>query len=96
MNGAKFRLQSSYANPGTRPAYKIAQEQGKVRFYYRGIDHPFTINESKDLLWKMRENWVIQKYPGIQYPYVAKQMMPPQLPDVIKTTATIDAHESGH
>ena len=32
MNSAKFRIQSAYANPGTRPAFKIAQEQAKLRY----------------------------------------------------------------
>jgi len=96
MNGAKFRLQSAYFNPGKRPAFKIAQEQGKLRYYYRGFDHPFSINETKDLLWKLRENWIIQTYPGIQYPNVSRQMMPSNLPPVIKTTATIDLDEAHH
>ncbi len=30
MNSAKFRMQTAYANPGTRPAARIAQEQAKV------------------------------------------------------------------
>merc|ERR1711904_372621 len=34
MNSAKFRIQSAYANPGTRPAFKIAQEQAKLRYMY--------------------------------------------------------------
>ena len=96
MNGAKFRLQSAYHNPGRRPAYKIALEQGKIRYYYRGEDHPFTINETKDLLWKMRENWIIQQYPGVQYPNVARQIMPTDLPAVLHTTATMDHDEAHH
>ncbi|EER05528.1 conserved hypothetical protein [Perkinsus marinus ATCC 50983] len=96
MNGAKFRLQSAYHNPGTRPAYKIAQEQAKIRYFYRGFDHPYTINEAKDQLWKLRENWIIQNYPGVQYPYVSKQMMPPQLPDKMYKIATPDASEAKH
>jgi hypothetical protein len=81
MNSAKFRIQSAYANPGTRPAFKIAQEQAKLRYIYRGLDHPFSLNEFKDYLFKMRENYLIQKYPGVQYPYVFKQMMPETTPD---------------
>ena len=34
---------------------------------YRGLDHPFSLNEFKDYLFKMRENYLIQKYPGVQY-----------------------------
>ena len=96
MNGARFRLQTAYNNPGKRPAFKIAQEQGKIRYYYRGLDHAFSLNEQKDLLWKLRENWIIQRYPGIQYPNVARQMSPVGLPDVLHTTATIDPTEAGH
>merc|ERR1719321_60514 len=47
MHTPKFRLQSAYANPGTRPAAKIAQEQAKIRYFHRGYDHPFTVNEMK-------------------------------------------------
>jgi hypothetical protein len=54
-------------NEGTRPAYKIAQEQGKIRYFYRGLDAPYSISESRDLLWKMRDNWLIQQFPAM-YP----------------------------
>jgi len=84
MNSAKFRIQSAYANPGTRPAFKIAQEQAKVRYMYRGNDHPFSMNEFKDYLFKMRENFLIRRYPNIQYPYVFKQMTPAELPGVLE------------
>lgn len=67
MNGDKFKLQCALMNEGTRPAYKIAQEQGKIRYFYRGLDAPYTISESRDLLWKMRDNWLIQQYPSM-YP----------------------------
>merc|ERR1711862_1045677 len=45
MHTPKFRLRSAYANPGTRPAAKIAQEQAKIRYFHRGYDHPFTVDE---------------------------------------------------
>ncbi len=96
MNGAKYRLQSAYHNPGKRPAYKIAVEQGKIRYYYRGHDHAFSLNETKDVLWKLRENWLIQRYPGLQYPNVARQMMPTDLPKVLSTKATPYHEEGGH
>jgi hypothetical protein len=96
MNGAKFRLQSAYSNPGKRPAFTIAREQAKIRYYYRGMDHPMTVNESKDLLWKLRENWIIQSHPAAQYPNVARQMKPTSLPDVIHTKATPYPEESSH
>merc|ERR1712226_1304124 len=84
MHSPKFRLQSAYANPGTRPAAKIAQEQAKVRYFHRGYDHPFTLNELKDFYFKLRENWLIQHYPGIQYPFVHRQMIPEQTEDPLK------------
>merc|ERR1719169_120166 len=84
MHSPKFRLQSAYANPGTRPAAKIAQEQAKIRYFHRGYDHPFTVNEMKDLFFKLRENWLIQHYPGIQYPFVHRQMNPAQFHEPLK------------
>ena len=45
----------------------------QVRYLFRGYDHPFTLNETKDFLFKLRENWVIQSGENIQYPYVFKQ-----------------------
>ena len=32
----------------------------QVRYFYRGNDHPFTLNELKDFYFKLRENWLIQ------------------------------------
>lgn len=54
-------MQAAYANPGTRPAAKIAQEQAKLRYFYRGNDHPFSLNEQKDYYFKLRENLLIQE-----------------------------------
>ncbi|CAK0805470.1 unnamed protein product [Prorocentrum cordatum] len=84
MHSPKFRLQTAYANPGTRPAAKIAQEQAKVRYFYKGHDHPFTLNELKDFYFKLRENWMIQHYPGIQYPFVYRQMCPEKTDEPLK------------
>eukprot|EP00435_Cladocopium_sp_Y103_P010978 s945_g2.t2 len=84
MHSPKFRLQTAYANPGTRPAAKIAQEQAKVRYFYRGHDHAFTLNEMKDFYFKLRENWLIQHYPGIQYPFVHRQMIPEKTAEPLK------------
>eukprot|EP00811_Abedinium_folium_P009939 NODE_19192_length_855_cov_4.177198.p2 GENE.NODE_19192_length_855_cov_4.177198~~NODE_19192_length_855_cov_4.177198.p2 ORF type:complete len:209 (-),score=51.61 NODE_19192_length_855_cov_4.177198:155-781(-) len=84
MHSPKFRMQTAYANPGTRPAAKIAQEQAKVRYFHRGNDHPFTINEVKDFYFKLRENWLIQHYPGIQYPFVYRQMVPEKTDEPLK------------
>merc|ERR1712226_217879 len=84
MHSGKFRLQTAYANPGTRPAAKIAQEQAKVRYFHRGYDNPFTLNELKDFYFKLRENYLIQQYPGIQYPFVYRQMIPEKTADPLK------------
>jgi len=73
MQSAKYRMHCAYVNPGKRPAAKIAVEQAKVRYLFRGYDHPFTMNETKDFFFKLRENWVIQSGENIQYPYVFKQ-----------------------
>eukprot|EP00438_Fugacium_kawagutii_P011766 Skav222940 [mRNA] locus=scaffold1489:503418:516491:- [translate_table: standard] len=87
MHSPKFRLQTAYANPGTRPAAKIAQEQAKVRYFYKGHDHAFTLNELKDFYFKLRENWLIQHYPGIQYPFVHRQLIPEKTADPLKVAA---------
>lgn len=102
MHSAKFRMQTAYANPGTRPAAKIAQEQGKLRYFYRGNDHPYTLNETKDYYFKLKENHLIQEYPGVQYPFVYRQMMPEEVDDPLKVDcyplpqATPHFHEGGH
>jgi len=95
MHSAKYRLQSCWANPGTRPAAKIAQEQAKVRYFYRGYDHPFTINELKDFYFKLRENYLIQHYPGVQYPFVHRQMCPSQTAEPLKVPLS-DPIKPGH
>lgn len=76
LHSAKFRMQTAYSNPGTRPAARIALEGGKLRYFYAGNDTPFTLNETKDLYFKLRENWLIQSYAGVQYPFVYRQMTP--------------------
>eukprot|EP00746_Dinoflagellata_sp_MGD_P161693 gnl/MRDRNA2_/MRDRNA2_88929_c0_seq1.p1 gnl/MRDRNA2_/MRDRNA2_88929_c0~~gnl/MRDRNA2_/MRDRNA2_88929_c0_seq1.p1 ORF type:complete len:197 (+),score=25.93 gnl/MRDRNA2_/MRDRNA2_88929_c0_seq1:68-658(+) len=102
MHSPKFRLQTAYANPGTRPAAKIAQESAKLRYFYRGHDHPFTVNELKDYYFKIRENWLIQAYPGIQYPFVYKQFIPEQTEEPLKVLPypaipeQPHFHEGGH
>mmetsp|Transcript_37585 Transcript_37585/g.82216 ORF Transcript_37585/g.82216 Transcript_37585/m.82216 type:complete len:192 (+) Transcript_37585:49-624(+) len=96
MNGPRFRMHSAYANPGRRPAAKIALEQGKVRYLFRGNDHPFTVNEQKDFLYKLRENFLIQEYPGVQYPYVFKQECPSELPSVLEVKPYAAIPEQPH
>mmetsp|Transcript_94581 Transcript_94581/g.164098 ORF Transcript_94581/g.164098 Transcript_94581/m.164098 type:complete len:200 (-) Transcript_94581:84-683(-) len=95
MHSAKFRLQTAYANPGTRPAAKIAQETAKVRYFHKGYDHPFTVNELKDFYFKLRENWLIQHYPGIQYPFVHRQIKPAQTEEPLKVPIS-DPSGGGH
>lgn len=84
MHSGKFRLQTAYANPGKRPAAKIAQEQAKIRYFYVGNDEAYTLNEMKDYFFKLRENYLIQAYPGVQYPFVYRQMMPGSTDDPLK------------
>eukprot|EP00747_Dinoflagellata_sp_TGD_P164125 gnl/TRDRNA2_/TRDRNA2_183614_c0_seq1.p2 gnl/TRDRNA2_/TRDRNA2_183614_c0~~gnl/TRDRNA2_/TRDRNA2_183614_c0_seq1.p2 ORF type:complete len:200 (+),score=39.60 gnl/TRDRNA2_/TRDRNA2_183614_c0_seq1:68-667(+) len=96
MHSPKYRLQSAYANPGTRPAAKIAQEQAKVRYFHRGHDHPFTVNELKDFYFKLRENWLIQHYPGIQYPFVYRQMTPEKTQEPLKVHIEDPLPAHGH
>eukprot|EP00397_Hematodinium_sp_SG-2012_P034171 GEMP01036610.1.p1 GENE.GEMP01036610.1~~GEMP01036610.1.p1 ORF type:complete len:194 (+),score=39.99 GEMP01036610.1:53-634(+) len=86
MHSPKFRLHTAFVNPGTRPAAKISQEQAKIRYFYKGFDHPYTMNELKDLFFKLRENYLIQTYPGIQYPFVYKNMMPDATEDPLKVS----------
>jgi len=86
MHGQKFRLLTAYSNPGTRPAAKIAQEQAKLRYFAKGVDHPYTMNELKDLFFKLKENVLVQTYPGIQYPYVYRQMIPSELDSPLKVS----------
>ena len=64
MHSPKFRLQTAYVNPGTRPAAKIAQEQAKIRYFHRGYDHAFILIELKDFYCKFCENGLIQHSPG--------------------------------
>jgi len=84
LNSAKYRILCAYYNEGKRPALKIAQFGAKVRYYYRGIDHPTTVNEEKDMLFKLRENYLIEKHPGIQYPYVHRQFNQVKTPSELK------------
>lgn len=84
LNSPKFRILTSYHNPGKRPAYKISCLTFNTRYYHRGIDHPFGINEWKDHLFKLHEQFVIEQNPGVQYPYVHRQFNRVQTPDVLE------------
>lgn len=96
MNGSKFRLQTAYANEGTRPAATIAREQAKLRYFYAGNDHPWTVNEKKDLYFKLRENHLIQEYPGIQYPYVYRNMTPATTDSPLKVDCYPEIQKAPH
>jgi hypothetical protein len=39
------------------------------------------INEWKDNLYKLREDFLIHEFPGIQYPYIFKQFPHVKTPD---------------
>ncbi|CEM25916.1 unnamed protein product [Vitrella brassicaformis CCMP3155] len=73
MNSLRFRMRTAYINEGRRPAYEIEKVRGDIRYMYRGIDHNYTLNEKYDLLFKLRENYLIERHPGIQYPFVYRQ-----------------------
>ncbi|SBT37155.1 hypothetical protein, conserved in Apicomplexan species [Plasmodium ovale wallikeri] len=73
LNSPKFRILSAFYNEGKRPGVKISLMTYEARYFYRGIDHPFTINEIKDLWFKLRENYLIESIPAIQYPHVFRQ-----------------------
>ncbi|KAK2198008.1 hypothetical protein BdWA1_001013 [Babesia duncani] len=73
FNSPKFRILSAYYNPCKRPGAKISLLTFEIRYFDRGLDHPFGINEVKDLVFKLKENYSIENHPGIQYPHVFRQ-----------------------
>lgn len=73
LNSPKFRILSAFHNPGKRPAFKVSCLTYNTRYYHRGIDHPFGVNEWKDNLFKLHEQFTIEEHPGVQYPYVHRQ-----------------------
>ncbi|UKJ90252.2 hypothetical protein MACJ_001184 [Theileria orientalis] len=88
LNSPKFRILSAYYNSGKRPAAKIALMTYEVRYFNRGLDHPFTMNEVKDFLFKMKENYLIENHPGVQYPNVFRQHSNVKTP----ATLTVNLH----
>lgn len=86
LNSPKFRILSAYYNPGKRPGAKISQMTYDSRYFHKGKDHPFAINEIKDYLFKLRENYLIESHPGVQYPNVFRQHRN------VKTPATFQVH----
>ncbi|AFZ79128.1 hypothetical protein BEWA_019740 [Theileria equi strain WA] len=83
LNSPKFRILSAFYNQGKRPGAKISLMTYEVRYFDRGHDHPFTINEVKDFLFKVKENYLIENHPGVQYPHVFRQH------SNVKTPATL-------
>eukprot|EP00918_Siedleckia_nematoides_P106038 GHVU01231470.1.p1 GENE.GHVU01231470.1~~GHVU01231470.1.p1 ORF type:complete len:184 (+),score=10.21 GHVU01231470.1:78-629(+) len=84
LNSPQFRILSAFHNQGKRPAFSISLLTHDIRYFFRGIDHPFGLNEYKDMLFKLRENYLIEKHPGIQYPYVFRQFRAVKTPDTLE------------
>ncbi|KAF8820995.1 hypothetical protein IE077_002582 [Cardiosporidium cionae] len=84
FNSPKFRILSAFHNPGKRPAVKISLMTYEVRYFNRGLDHPFSLNEIKDFWYKIKENYLIEKHPGVQFPYVFRQFNNVKTPGVLK------------
>ncbi|PHJ22089.1 transmembrane protein [Cystoisospora suis] len=101
---AKFRILSAFHNPGKRPGLKISLMTYEARYCYRGLDHPFTLNEIKDFLYKLREQYLVNKYEGIQFPFVFRQYNRVQTPGTleVRTAPALQSHpffeedEGGH
>lgn len=88
LNSPKFRILSAFHNQGKRPALKISLMTYEARYFYRGLDHPFSLNEIKDFLFKLRENYLVNKYQGIQFPFVFRQF------NRVSTPGTLAVHLS--
>lgn len=73
LNSPKFRILSAVYNPGKRPGAAISLMTYEVRYFDRGHDHPFAVNEVKDYLFKLKENYLVENHPGVQYPHVFRQ-----------------------
>lgn len=83
-NSPKYRILSARENPGKRPGHTISWLTYSCRYFERGLDHPFGLNEMKDVLFKLRENLLIERFPGVQYPYVYRQFNRVQTPSTLK------------
>lgn len=88
LNSPKFRILSAFHNQGKRPALKISLMTYEARYFYRGLDHPFSLNEIKDFLFKLRENYLVNTYNGIQFPFVFRQF------NRVSTPGTLAVHVS--
>lgn len=84
MNSERYRIINAFYNQGKRPALEMAKLAGWVRYTLRGMDHPFTLNERVDMWFKQREQYLIARNPGVQYPYVFRNYSKVNGPDVLK------------
>eukprot|EP00920_Eleutheroschizon_duboscqi_P035832 GHVT01086740.1.p1 GENE.GHVT01086740.1~~GHVT01086740.1.p1 ORF type:complete len:212 (+),score=32.90 GHVT01086740.1:505-1140(+) len=88
FNSPKFRIQSAFHNPGRRPGFKIDLMTYEVRYFFRGLDHPFGLNELKSFFFKLRENYTIEKHPGVQFPFVFRQFNRVKTPPVLHVSTS--------
>lgn len=74
LHSPKFRILVAQKSPGRRPGYAIAFISSTIRYIFRGLDHSLSINERKDLLFKLKESYLVEINPTIQYPYLFRQL----------------------
>lgn len=86
INSPKFRTLSALHNPDKRPGLAISLLTFDLRYFRRFFDHPFALNETKDLLFKIKENHLVTKHKNIQYPYVFRQI------NKVSTQGTLNVH----
>eukprot|EP00923_Selenidium_pygospionis_P050618 GHVN01087590.1.p1 GENE.GHVN01087590.1~~GHVN01087590.1.p1 ORF type:complete len:197 (+),score=19.17 GHVN01087590.1:59-649(+) len=96
LNSPKFRILSAFHNQGRRPGFAISMLTYEIRYFFRGIDHPFGMNEYKDLLFKLRENFIIESHPGVQYPYVFRQFNKVETPAKLSVNLYAPPQEQPH
>lgn len=96
INSPKFRILSAYHNKRRRPGFSISMLTYEIRYFFRGMDHPFALNEYKDLLFKLRENYIISQHPGVQYPYVFRQINKVKTPGDLKVNLYPPPQEQLH
>lgn len=96
LNSPKFRILSAFHNPGKRPGLKISLMTYEARYCYRGLDHPFTLNEMKDFLFKLREQFLVSKYEGIQFPFVFRQYNRVSTPGVLAVHVSPELQKTPH
>lgn len=65
---------------------KISLMTYEVRYFFRGLDHPFGLSEIKDFLFKLREKQMIDRYHGVQFPFVFRQFNRVQTPGTLEVS----------